>query len=97
VTARIEAKAFSSEAGPGSRSRKRSKFLPTLFRTTAFKLTAIYLLIFALFAGFVLGYVAWNAQRLLNDQIRSTIEAASAASSIPSSAARAARAPRSTW
>jgi len=55
--------------------RKRSKFLPTLFRTTAFKLTAAYLVIFALFAAFVLGYVAWNAQRLLNDQIRSTIDA----------------------
>lgn len=55
--------------------RKRPHFLPTLFRTTAFKLTAVYLLIFALFAAFVLGYVAWNAQRLLNDQIRSTIDA----------------------
>jgi len=54
---------------------KRQKFLPTLFRTTAFKLTAAYLVIFALFAAFVLGYVAWNAQRLLTDQIRSTIDA----------------------
>lgn len=56
-------------------ARKRQKFLPTLFRTTAFKLTAAYLVIFALFAAFVLGYVAWNAQRLLTDQIRSTIDA----------------------
>ncbi|WP_306225968.1 sensor histidine kinase [Bosea beijingensis] len=55
--------------------RKRQKFLPTLFRTTAFKLTAAYLVIFALFAAFVLGYVAWNARRLLDDQIRSTIDA----------------------
>ena len=55
--------------------RRRSKFLPTLFRTTAFKLTAAYLVIFGLFAAFVLGYVAWNAQRLLSDQIRSTIDA----------------------
>ncbi|MBN9450591.1 MAG: HAMP domain-containing protein [Bosea sp.] len=55
--------------------RKRQKFLPTLFRTTAFKLTAAYLVIFALFAAFVLGYVAWNAKRLLDDQIRSTIDA----------------------
>ncbi|MGY6246270.1 sensor histidine kinase [Bosea thiooxidans] len=59
----------------GPRQRKRSKFLPTLFRTTAFKLTAAYLVIFGLFAAFVLGYVAWNAQRLLSDQIRSTIDA----------------------
>ncbi|SIQ01208.1 HAMP domain-containing sensor histidine kinase [Bosea sp. TND4EK4] len=56
-------------------ARKRPKFLPTLVRTTAFKLTAAYLLIFALFAAFVLGYVAWNAQRLITDQIRSTIDA----------------------
>ncbi|OJV09154.1 MAG: two-component sensor histidine kinase [Bosea sp. 67-29] len=49
--------------------------MPTLFRTTAFKLTAAYLVIFGLFAAFVLGYVAWNAQRLLSDQIRSTIDA----------------------
>ncbi|PZU89662.1 MAG: two-component sensor histidine kinase [Chelatococcus sp.] len=55
--------------------RKPQRFLPTLFRTTAFKLTAAYLLIFALFAAFVLGYVAWNARRLLDDQIRSTIDA----------------------
>ena len=56
-------------------ARQRQRFLPTLFRTTAFKLTAAYLVIFALFAAFVLGYVAWNAQRLLTDQIRSTIDA----------------------
>ncbi|TQI76309.1 signal transduction histidine kinase [Bosea sp. AK1] len=56
-------------------SHKRQRFLPTLFRTTAFKLTAAYLVIFALFAAFVLGYVAWNAKRLLDDQIRSTIDA----------------------
>lgn len=56
-------------------ARQRQRFLPTLFRTTAFKLTSAYLVIFALFAAFVLGYVAWNAQRLLTDQIRSTIDA----------------------
>ena len=50
------------------------RFLPNLFRTTAFKLTAVYLVVFALFAAFVLGYVAWNAKTLLDDQIRSTIE-----------------------
>ena len=51
------------------------RFLPNLFRTTAFKLTAVYLVVFALFAAFVLGYVAWNAKTLLDDQIRSTIDA----------------------
>ncbi|WP_082609613.1 HAMP domain-containing sensor histidine kinase [Bosea sp. Root381] len=49
--------------------------LPNLFRTTAFKLTAVYLVVFAVFAGVLLGYVAWNAKRLLDDQIRSTIDA----------------------
>ena len=63
-----------------SRSQPRSprpaqRFLPNLFRTTAFKLTAVYLVVFALFAGLLLGYVAWNAKRLLDDQIRSTIDA----------------------
>jgi signal transduction histidine kinase len=55
--------------------RAAQRFLPNLFRTTAFKLTAVYLVTFAIFAGFVLGYVAWNARRLLDDQIRSTIDA----------------------
>lgn len=66
-------------ARPGTGSpqapRKAQRLLPNLFRTTAFKLTAIYLVIFTLFAGFVLGYVAWNARRLIEDQIRSTIDA----------------------
>ncbi len=53
----------------------RSSFLPNLFRTTAFKLTLAYLVIFALFATFLLGYVAFNARNLLDDQIRSTIDA----------------------
>lgn len=61
--------------GTTAAPRKKQRLLPNLFRTTAFKLTAIYLVIFALFAGFVLGYVAWNAKRLLDDQIRSTIDA----------------------
>lgn len=59
-------------AGKGTQARP---LLPNLFRTTAFKLTAIYLVIFTLFAGFVLGYVSWNARRLLDAQIRSTIDA----------------------
>ncbi len=61
--------------GAATASRQAQRLLPNLFRTTAFKLTAVYLVLFALFAGLVLGYVAWNAQRLLDDQIRSTIDA----------------------
>ncbi len=62
-------------ADPDAGAGRRQHLLPNLFRTTAFKLTAVYLVVFALFAGFVLGYVAWNARRLLDDQIRSTIDA----------------------
>lgn len=46
-----------------------------LFRTTAFKLSAIYLLLFVLFAGFIVGYVAWNTRQVLDSQISDTIEA----------------------
>jgi signal transduction histidine kinase len=46
-----------------------------LLRSAAFKLSLIYLVIFAVFAFLILGYVAWNARRLIEDQIRSTIEA----------------------
>jgi signal transduction histidine kinase len=49
--------------------------LTRLFQATAFRLSVAYLLIFALFAGFILGYVAWNARRVLDDQIQGTIEA----------------------
>lgn len=64
-----------ASSGTAAAPRRKQRLLPNLFRTTAFKLTAVYLVIFALFAGFVLGYVAWNARRLLDDQIRSTIDA----------------------
>ncbi len=49
--------------------------LQNLFRTTAFKLSFAYLLIFTTFAFLALGYVAWNATRVLDDQMVSTIEA----------------------
>lgn len=62
-------------ADPAPARGRGQRLLPTLVRTTAFKLTAAYLVIFAVFAALVLGYVAWNAQRLLGDQIRSTIDA----------------------
>jgi signal transduction histidine kinase len=45
-----------------------------LFRTTAFRLTLAYLLIFALFAAALLGYFAWNTNRLINDQITTTVD-----------------------
>ncbi|MBD8905552.1 ATP-binding protein [Methylorubrum zatmanii] len=49
--------------------------LGKIFRTTAFKLSLAYLVLFALLASLGLGYVAWNARRVLDDQIVSTIDA----------------------
>ena len=43
--------------------------LGKLLRTTAFKLTLVYLTVFALFAAFLLGYFAWNTRRLITEQI----------------------------
>jgi signal transduction histidine kinase len=45
-----------------------------LFRTTAFRLSVVYLVIFLVFAVFVLGYLAWNTRRILDVQITETIE-----------------------
>ena len=49
--------------------------LGKLFRTTAFKLTLVYLTVFALFAAFLLGYFAWNTRRLITEQITETVDA----------------------
>ena len=49
--------------------------LGKLFRTTAFKLTLVYLTVFALFAIFLLAYFAWNTRRLINEQITQTVDA----------------------
>jgi signal transduction histidine kinase len=46
-----------------------------LIRTTAFRLTLVYLFLFALFAASLLGYFAWNTRRLINEQITSTVNA----------------------
>ncbi|OYX15123.1 MAG: two-component sensor histidine kinase [Rhizobiales bacterium 32-66-8] len=40
-----------------------------LMRTTAFKLLAVYLLVFALFAVFMIGYVAWHTRQLIETQV----------------------------
>jgi signal transduction histidine kinase len=49
--------------------------LGKLFRTTAFKLTLVYLTVFALFAAGVLAYFAWNTRRLITEQITQTVDA----------------------
>jgi signal transduction histidine kinase len=49
--------------------------LGKLVRTTSFKLTLVYLTLFALFALFLLGYFAWSTQRLVTQQITETVDA----------------------
>jgi signal transduction histidine kinase len=44
-----------------------------LIRTTAFRLTLVYLLLFALFAATLVGYFAWNTRRLVTEQITETV------------------------
>ena len=46
-----------------------------LIRTTAFRLTLVYLFLFALFAAFLLGYFAWNTRRLVTEQITGMLNA----------------------
>jgi signal transduction histidine kinase len=46
-----------------------------LIRTTAFRLTLVYLFLFALFAASLLGYFAWNTRRMITDQITETVNA----------------------
>jgi signal transduction histidine kinase len=49
--------------------------LGKLLRTSAFRMTLVYLFVFALFAAFLLGYFAFNTRRLMTDQINSTVNA----------------------
>jgi len=44
-----------------------------LIRTTAFRLTLVYLFLFALFAASLLGYFAWNTRRMITEQITETV------------------------
>src|SRR6202165_668166 len=49
-----------------------------LTRTTAFRLTLVYLFLFALFAASLLGYFAWNTRRMITEQIATTVNAENA-------------------
>src|ERR1700688_1052488 len=49
--------------------------LGKLLRTTTFKLTLVYLTVFAMFAAFLLGYFALNTRRLITEQITETVDA----------------------
>ncbi len=44
-----------------------------LVRTTAFRLTLVYLFLFAIFAASLLGYFAWNTRRLITEEITQTV------------------------
>ena len=47
--------------------------LGKLVRTTAFKLSLVYLIVFTLFAAFLLTYFAWNTRRMITEQITETV------------------------
>jgi signal transduction histidine kinase len=49
--------------------------LGKLFRTTVFKLSLVYLCVFAIGAGLVLGGVGWNVKGLIDEQIAQTVDA----------------------
>ncbi|MDB5569050.1 MAG: two-component sensor histidine kinase [Hyphomicrobiales bacterium] len=49
--------------------------LGKLFRTTAFKLSIVYLVLFSIGAGVVMTWVGWNVRRLVDEQIGATVEA----------------------
>ena len=49
--------------------------LGKLLRTTAFRLTLVYLVVFSLFAAFLLAYFAFNTRRLVNEQIAAIVSA----------------------
>ena len=46
-----------------------------LIRTTAFRLTLVYLFLFALFAASLLAFFAWNTRHLVTEQIAATVNA----------------------
>jgi signal transduction histidine kinase len=46
-----------------------------LIRTTAFRLTLVYLFLFALFAASLLAFFAWNTRHLITEQITATVNA----------------------
>jgi signal transduction histidine kinase len=57
------------------RARRWMTALGKLLRTTAFKLSLVYLTFFALFAAVLVGYFAWTTSTLITQQITETISA----------------------
>lgn len=54
---------------------KLGRVMFPLMRTTAFKLLATYIFIFALFSVFMIGYVAWHTRQLVESQVSETVNA----------------------
>src|SRR5690554_5159024 len=50
-----------------------------LFRTTGFKLTAIFLAVFSIFSAFLIGYIARNTSEILQAQMSDAVDAELAA------------------
>src|SRR5580692_6697581 len=74
----LDQRAPSGTGGESWFARKmtpRMAALGKLFRTTTFKLTLVYMTVFALFAAFLLGYFALNTRRLITEQITATVDA----------------------
>lgn len=46
-----------------------------LFRTTAFRLSLVYLAVFTVFAAFLIGYIATTTNQLLGSQVREAVDA----------------------
>jgi signal transduction histidine kinase len=57
------------------RFRALAAKLKLVFRTTTFKLTLLFVTVFAFFAICLLGYLAWNTNRLITDQISEVVDA----------------------
>src|SRR5438128_10727320 len=49
--------------------------LGKLLRTTALKVPLVYVVVFALFAAFLRGYLAWTTRRLITEQMTQTVDA----------------------
>ncbi len=56
------------------RLRAAASKLKLVFRTTTFKLTLLFVTVFALFAMSLLVYFAWNTSRLITEQISETVD-----------------------
>ena len=57
---------------------------PNLFRTTAFRLTLLYVLLFTASVAVILGFIYWSTVEVIDRQTTATIEAEIKAAHLPS-------------